>query len=122
MLQRALESLEALDDLAVSALQFFVLALYVEIPLLQLVDILGLVIELLIVDLDLLSQIVIFLRDLSDAFQQAAHLDVLLNKLFLQNLKLVGIVLKSLYLVSGLFQLPFLLFNLVLQFRFFVGA
>ena len=122
MLQRALESLEALDDLAVSALQFFVLALYVEVPLLQLVDILGLVIELLIVDLDLLSQIVIFLRDLSDAFQQAAHLDVLLNKLFLQNLKLVGIVLKSLYLVSGLFQLPFLLFNLVLQFRFFVGA
>ena len=122
MLQRALESLEALDDLAVSALQFFVLTLYVEVPLLQLVDILGLVIELLIVDLDLLSQIVIFLRDLSDAFQQAAHLDVLLNKLFLQNLKLVGIVLKSLYLVSGLFQLPFLLFNLVLQFRFFVGA
>ena len=111
-----------MDDLAVSALQFFVLALYVEVPLLQLVDILGLVIELLIVDLDLLSQIVIFLRDLSDAFQQAAHLDVLLNKLFLQNLKLVGIVLKSLYLVSGLFQLPFLLFNLVLQFRFFVGA
>ena len=122
MLQRALESLEALDDLAVSALQFFVLALYVEVPLLQLFDIFGLVIELLIVDLDLLSQIVIFLRDLSDAFQQAAHFDVLLNKLFLQNLKLVGIVLKSLYLFSGLFQLPFLLFNLVLQFRFFVGA
>jgi hypothetical protein len=55
LLQRALESLEALDDLAVSALQFFVLALYVEVPLLQLFDIFGLVIELLIVDLDLLS-------------------------------------------------------------------
>ena len=66
LLQRALESLEAFDGLTVSALQFFVLALQVEVPLLQLVDILGLVIELLVVDLDLLGQIVVFLRNLSN--------------------------------------------------------
>ena len=49
-----------------STLQFLVLAFQVEVPLLQLVDVFGLITELLVIDLDLLLQIVVFLRDFSD--------------------------------------------------------